>query len=324
MRKDLSTIIYPFVLFCIVIILSSSCNKEDAKTLPTITTSAATKITYTAATSGGNITTDGGSSVIARGVCWSGNHLPTIADSKTENGLGSGSFSCDINELVAGSSYFVRAYATNEVGTSYGNEIEFSTIPKTIKDIDNNVYHTLIIGSQIWLAENLKTTKYRNGDSIPNITDDTKWNNLTSGAYCNYKNDYKNADIYGRLYNWFAVSNSRNIAPEGWHVATLAEWDTLTEYMGGYLIAGGKLKETGSLHWFENNIATNEVGFTALGSGCRSETSFILLRETTYWWTSTEFSVERSWTTGMSYNGNAMGRYYYNKTGGCAVRCVKD
>src|SRR5665648_943598 len=103
----------------------------------------------------------------------------------------------------------------------------------TVTDIDGNVYKTVTIGTQVWMAENLKTTKYRNGDPIPNITDATAWTNLTTGAYCNNNNDANYATTYGRLYNWYAVNDIRNIAPAGWHIPTKAEWTTLTTYLGG-------------------------------------------------------------------------------------------
>jgi uncharacterized protein (TIGR02145 family) len=142
----------------------------------------------------------------------------------------------------------------------------------TMTDQDSNVYKTITIGTQTWMAENLRTTKYRDGSSILNITDNRVWTYLTTGAYCNYNNT-KSADTiatYGRLYDWYAATDSRNIAPTGWHVPTVAEWTTLTTYLGGDSVAGGKIKETGTTHWATPNIAaTNESGFTALPSGTR-------------------------------------------------------
>ena len=119
----------------------------------------------------------------------------------------------------------------------------------TVTDIDGNAYHTVAIGKQVWLVENLKVTRYRNGDQIPNVSDNKQWCNLTTGAYCNYNNDANNVTTYGRLYNWYAVHDIRNIAPKGWHVATDVEWKILTDYLGGETIAGGKLKETGTTLW---------------------------------------------------------------------------
>jgi uncharacterized protein (TIGR02145 family) len=139
-------------------------------------------------------------------------------------------------------------------------------------DQDSNVYKTITIGTQTWMAENLRTTKYRDGSAIPNITDKTAWGNLSTGAYCNYNNT-ESADTiatYGWLYNWYAATDSRNIAPAGWHIPTDAEWTTLTTYLGGDSVAGGKMKEIGTTHWITpNEGATNESGFTALPSGVR-------------------------------------------------------
>ena len=138
----------------------------------------------------------------------------------------------------------------------------------TVTDQDGNVYHTVTIGTQVWMVENLKTTKYRNGDGIQNVTDSIAWWNLTSGAYCIYRNDVNNLATYGRLYNWYAVIDSRKLTPAGWHIPTDAEWTTLTDYLGS--TCGDKLKEKGPNHWGGDNTATNETGFTALPGGNRA------------------------------------------------------
>jgi uncharacterized protein (TIGR02145 family) len=117
----------------------------------------------------------------------------------------------------------------------------------TVTDIDGNVYQTVTLGGQVWMAENLKVTRYRNGDPIPCVNDASAWSGLSTGAYCHYNNDFNNAAIYGRLYNWYAVSDSRNIAPGGWHVPTDTEWQTLVDLLGGSSVAGGKMKTTGTI-----------------------------------------------------------------------------
>ena len=145
----------------------------------------------------------------------------------------------------------------------------------TVTDIDGNVYHTVTIGTQTWMVENLKTTRYRNGEAIPNITDNASWAALITCAYCDYNNIPSNSITYGKLYNWYAVNDSRNIAPMGWHVSTDAEWTTLTTFLGGTSIAGGKLKENGTIHWNSPNVgATNETGFSALPGGYRLNSGF--------------------------------------------------
>lgn len=137
-------------------------------------------------------------------------------------------------------------------------------------DIDGNIYQAVKIGKQLWLAENLKVIHYRNGDPIQHIIDDIQWHNGGFGAYCNYGNDQTNATIYGCLYNWYAVNDKRNICPSGWHIPTEAEWTVLVNYLGGDSIAGGKMKEAGTIHWESPNTgAINISGFSALPGGGR-------------------------------------------------------
>lgn len=196
----------------------------------------------------------------------------------------------------------------------------------TATDIDGNVYTTVTIGTQVWMVENLKTTKYRNGTAIPNVIDSALWGNDTTGAYCNYNNDANNSTTYGRLYNWFAVNNSNNLAPAGWHVPSDAEWDTLTTYLGGADSAGGKLKEAGLTHWQNPNTdATNETGFTALPGGYRGfNGAFIGVGSIGYWWSSTEYGATSAWYRSMYFYFADVSRSYYNKEYGFSVRCVRD
>ena len=196
----------------------------------------------------------------------------------------------------------------------------------TVTDKDGNIYHTVTIGTQVWMVENLKTTKYRNGDPIPNVTDDNAWTSLTTGAYCNYANDANNSTINGRLYNWYAVGDSRNIAPTGWHVPTDAEWTTLTTYLGGENVAGGKLKEAGTTHWASPNLgATNESGFTAVPAGQRhGYGAFYDIGIYGYLWSSSE-DISISAFFRMLYNSSGdVGRSPAQKTFGFSVRCLRD
>ncbi len=167
-----------------------------------------------------------------------------------------------------------------------------STSTKTVTDIDGNVYEIVTIGNQVWMAENLKVTHYRNGEPLPNVTDNIEWRNLDTGAYCNYNNDVAYVATYGRLYNWFAVNDSRNIAPAGWHVPSDAEWQTLDDYLGSDTNdAGCKLKETGTSHWRSpNEGATNESRFSALPGGARKSLfgTFDYIGIYAFFWTSTE------------------------------------
>ncbi len=201
----------------------------------------------------------------------------------------------------------------------------------SVKDIDGNVYKTVKIGNQWWMAENLKVTHYRNGDEIHNRTDDEEWDNAT-GAYCNYNNDSTNVEIYGGLYNWFAVDDSRNIAPEGWHVPTDDEWQVLVDYMGGDTLAGGKMKSTGTIEGGDglwrgsNKDATNESGFSAVPGGYRySHGTFDSIGSTPYFWSSTESGSGTAWHRYMYYGNSDVCRYDIGwKQAGYSVRCVKD
>jgi uncharacterized protein (TIGR02145 family) len=197
----------------------------------------------------------------------------------------------------------------------------------TLTDIDGNEYKTIKIGDQTWMAENLRTTKYNDGTSIPNVTVGSEWVDLTTGAYCNYNNTNSIDTIanYGRLYNWYAV-NTGKLAPKGWHVSTDAEWSTLTDYFGGGSVAGGKLKETGTSHWVSPNTgATNESGFTALPGGIRFvDGTFFGICRYGYWWNSMACNTYEAYYQSMHLESDDLIRLSYFKDLGYSVRCVKD
>lgn len=198
--------------------------------------------------------------------------------------------------------------------------------PHTATDIDGNVYHTVSIGTQVWMVENLKTTRYNDGASIPLVTDSADWSNRDSHGYCWYNNDAGNKNTFGALYNWFTV-NSGKLAPTGWHMPTDAEWTTLTTYLGGEDVAGGKLKETGTTHWRTPNAgAGNETGFTALPAGHRDiNGSYAVMGDDGLWWTQTEYSTTgKAWYRSMNYNFTGVLRVSNNKNNGHSVRCIKD
>ncbi len=299
--------------------------------LPTLTTTAASAITSITATSGGNVTATGGATVTARGICYATTTNPITANSTVVSGSGTGIFTSNITGLTASTPYYVRAYATNSVGTAYGNQVNFTTTSggtggATVIDIDGNVYDTIHIGTQIWLKQNLKVTHYRNGDSVPNVTGATQWGSLTTGAYCNYNNDTNNVAIYGRLYNFFTLIDTRILCPVGWHASTDAEWTILETYLGGTSVAGGKIKEIGLTHWITpNSGATNESGFTALPSGQRSfDGVYNYIGNYGRWWTSTQNSSMSAWFHSVHYNNFNTARSNFDKTYGYSVRCVKD
>ena len=209
----------------------------------------------------------------------------------------------------------------------------FSNIVETtLIDIDGNVYKTIKIGNQWWMAENLRVTRYRNGESIPNITDNSQWANLTTGACCAYNNNNRQIAKYGLLYNWYAVNDSRGLAPAGWHVPTDTDWQTLVDYLGGSSVAGGKLKATGTIEagdglWRNpNSGATNESGFTALPGGYRHylNGNFGNVDQFGYWWSSTEYSSSNAWARLLRYSSADVNRLNYNELDGFSVRCIRD
>ena len=305
-----------------LIISASSCRKDPGP--PSLTTSAVEEITYLSATAGGNISDDGGADITARGVCWSTSHEPTVADSKTEDGSGTGTFTSTLTGLSPVTPYYVRAYAINSLGTAYGDEVSFTAGHLT--DIEGNTYNTVSIGTQMWMQENLKTTKYNDGMNIPLVTDNETWFNTNEPAYGWYNDDENSyGETYGALYNWFTV-NTGKICPAGWHVPTDAEWTSLTDFLGGEAVAGGKLKEAGTEHWsIPNTDASNESGFTALPGGYRSNGGQCYSIEWQgRWWTSSMIDYMYVWTRHMQANIANVNRYEINKNFGFSVRCVKD
>jgi len=301
-----------------------------------VTTAAVTNIGVSTATCGGTIAAYDGATVTARGVCWSTSTMPTIAlSTKISNGTGTGAFSSSLTGLAGGTKYYVRAYATNSGGvTSYGAEQSFVTLTT---DIDGNVYTSVTIGTQTWMVENLKTTKYRNGDAIDNVTGNTAWSARTAGAWCDYSNTATNGTKYGHLYNWYAVSDTRNIAPVGWHVATDADWTKLMSYVAANLgtsLNAAKALAAATTDWTAystagtvgNNLALNNfTGFSALPGGYRSlDGTFDSLSNNGLWWGSTEGSTSTAWYRYVGYNASLVGRSYHGKANGFSVRCVRD
>jgi uncharacterized protein (TIGR02145 family) len=197
----------------------------------------------------------------------------------------------------------------------------------TVTDIDGNVYKTIVIGTQTWMAENLRVTHYQNGDAIPNVTEDSIWGSLETGAYCNYNNteDLDTIATYGRLYNWYAVADSRNLAPKGWHIPTISDWDRLIDYLGGDTIASNKLKEVGDLHWADPFESTNSSGFTALPAGSR-----YLSRSTkdmgfyTEYWAMPSYNATSAPFLYLFYYNSFIYRGINYKVNGYSVRCLKD
>jgi uncharacterized protein (TIGR02145 family) len=334
---------YIFEIFSLLFIVLSaflfqSCEKKE---VPVVTTIEVTDITGSGAACGGTVIKEGTSSVYTRGICWSTDRNPSTDNDITNNGAGLGTYTSNITGLKGSFSYHVRAYATNSTGTGYGEEISFRTPPRdiifnqsitygSISDYDGNVYRTVQIGQQTWMAENLKATHYQDGSVIPNVNDLGTWISLTSGAYCFYENDTINKDVFGVLYNWYAVADQRKICPAGWHVSSDDEWTVLDDYLGGYHSAGMKMKEVSMSHWTSPNLgASNESGFTALPAGARRwyfQSDFSDLGTYGVFWTSTEYSSDniKAWYRYLFANSINISGSFYLKVTGFSVRCVKD
>jgi len=334
----------PAIIF-IIFSLFVSCSDEGSDpepqyTLPTVQTSVPSSITDTTATSGGFISNDGGTIVTAKGVCWDTSFNPTVSDDFTVDGTGTSSFTSNLTGLTENTTYYLRAYATNSEGTAYGNEEQFITDASdtgTVTDIDGNTYPTVIIGTQEWMAESLRVIHYPNGDAIPHITDYTAWGNLgdnnTDDAYSFYNNTTTD---YGALYTYAAAiaddwtrDNNANqgVCPNGWHLPTDSEWTTLTDYLGGVSVAGGKMKETGTTHWNSPNTgATNSSGFTALPSGIRDtgSGSFLFVRYDGYWWSATESGSTYVYYRSLYDNSADVDRASLGKSNGFCVSCIRD
>lgn len=297
-----------------------------------LTTTEATNLTSSTATAGGNITDAGGGTISARGVCWNTSPTPTISNNKTVNGTGVGSFTSTITGLTDGETYYYRAYATNSSGTTYGQEFSFIT---PVTDIEGNLYKTVVIGTSVWMAENLKVTKLNDDTEITNASLDADWIALAGPGYCWYNNDLDfNKPIYGALYNWFAAG-SANICPTGWHVATDAEFNALEVELGlpqtdvdiwGWRGTdhGSKMKNTTG--WNAGENGTNTSGFSGLPGGYRfhNDGQFNGQNSLEYWWTATEHDAERGWYRRIDGNNAAVYKASTDKNAGKAIRCVKD
>lgn len=296
-------------------------------TTPSITTNAPITILSTTASCSGNITSDGGDAVTEFGICWNTTENPTITENKKTASSGTGTFSTTITGLEINTTYYVRAYATNSLGTSYGQQFSFKTLitdPPTVTDIDGNVYTTVTIGNQVWMVENLKVTKYNDGNAIPNINYGYDWGYMNTPAYCWYNNDIVNKNIYGALYNWHAI-NTNKLCPQGWHVPSNSEWTELTTYLGGLTSATTKLKEAGNLNWI-SNTATNESKFTAVPGGYRrySDGTFFNLGSNCSFWSSSSNNTQDAWSRAITLSNTDVQVISNHKSYGISVRCIKN
>jgi uncharacterized protein (TIGR02145 family) len=284
--------------------------------------------------------------VTARGVCWSTTDNPTVADKITTDSLGTGRFRSTINGLTASTIYYIRAYVTTAKGTTYNTSCKFKTPPikgTTVSDMDGNVYNWVTIGGQVWLVENLQTTKYRNGDTIRTTLPVTKIITLNDSSKFQwaYNNDIASTALFGRLYTWYAVNDARKIAPEGWHVATDAEWTTMTKLLSTYFAKNDTIAKqlaapsdwtiSAVMNAPGNNLTlNNSTGFAAKPNGFRYPTTGVFSKTGVLgsnfgcWWSANETNTSSAFARVIASNNGAVFRVQNDKRTGASVRCVRD
>ncbi len=322
---------------------SDNSNSGANSTVLKIQTNSIQDITFTGAKCYGVVTLGQGA-LLETGVCWSTSPKPKISDTHSIGTLDttSGAYISSLSSLSANTTYYVRTYATDNSGTIYSAQTTFSTLNMLsslgsgVTDIDGKVYSSIIINGKEWMQKNLDVSKYKNGDVIPQVTDVTQWDNLTTGAWCYYENDSTNGPVYGKLYNWYAVNDPRGLAPSGWHIPTDTEWSNLVTYLGGDLVAGKKLKDDSTTSTWDTttNTATNQSGFAALPAGTAylnyhtipNPTLANLFTDKTkveYWWSAT-MDADMAYSLNISCYNDQATRSELLKKSAISVRCAKN
>ncbi len=325
--------------------------KTDRKlTVPLVVTSNVGTVSDHHAILGGVVRDNGGSEITSYGICWDTLPDPSIEGKHLSFNEGTGPYTITANNLELRTTYYVRAFAINSTGLAYGNEVIFRTNDTPLTDIDGNVYPTVVIGEQVWMAKNLAVSRYPDGIPIPFVPQDEWWDSLRvdEKGYCFYNNSTSNLAIYGALYSWSAAVNGQDsithelqviqgVCPDGWHLPSDSDWLELETYLGmpvqeantqgwrGEI--GGKLKSTGREFWLiPNEGATNLTRFSALPAGDRFPNGdYFNLRYIALFWTSSNYDEETAWARGLGYHVTTMYRGHEDtKNWGFSVRCVKD
>jgi uncharacterized protein (TIGR02145 family) len=319
-------------------------------TVPVVETSGIHTVTQFTATAGGTVRDDGGSEISSYGVCWDTLHDPSIEGTHVSFSGGTFPFSTTIKNLEQGTLYYVKAYAINSTGLAYGNEVVFRTNDSPVTDIDGNVYPTVVIGEQIWMARNLAVTRYADGTPVPYTPEAEWWDSLEvdEPGFCYYNNSKTNRNTYGALYTWSAAVNGmdsidpelepvQGVCPDGWHLPSDGDWKKLEMFLGmttpeadgeGWRgNVGGKLKSTGREFWLiPNEGATDEMRFSALPAGDRfPKGEYFNLHYSTFFWTSSGYDGDYAWARALGYYVNTIYRGHIDsKEFGFSVRCVRD
>jgi uncharacterized protein (TIGR02145 family) len=327
-----------FLTIIVLCFLFNSCVKETVKTttkkgiIPTVKTIDATEIFSTQASSGGIITSEGSSTIIDKGICWSTSPSPTISSTKASSGAGASSFTSLMMNLSPATTYYYRAYATNSVGTAYGMTLKFGTLQgsfingKGVTDVDGNSYPTVRIGSalnsyQEWMAEDLRTTKFNDGSPIKNELNDSLWQFSGMAAYRYYNNDEANIS---KLYNFYTVSNG-NVCPSGWHVPTTSDWNILFSKLGPNSNTPGKYMKLPGTSFWEQSGGINSSGFSAKGNGLINlNGGFEKIKTDGYWWTGNSHNNLQGVAYTLKSNSESITLILPYKQSGMAIRCIKN
>jgi uncharacterized protein (TIGR02145 family) len=332
-------ILWPVCITVFFLVSITACKREQMP-LAEVETTGILTITPVSALVSGKVVSVMGDELIEKGICWGKFPSPTINDNKDSTFLNPylTPFEIIINHLTPETRYYVRAYASSAAGTAYGEELSFVTPfdlsgeQGSVTDIDGNVYSTIGIGTQVWMAENLKTTSFNDGASIPEVSANDAWCTTWTPACCWYDNDEESGrNTYGALYNWYAVSTGK-LCPAGWHVPDSTEIQKLTICLGGQDVAGGKMKVPGTQFWDPPNTgATNSSGFSGLPAGLRwgDNGGFFRKGRLLYLWTpSMGDSKNRTpwaWSYIISYDYSSLGLVPATSLShGYSVRCIKD
>jgi uncharacterized protein (TIGR02145 family) len=293
---------------------------------------------------------NGGSEISSYGICWDTAPDPSIEGSHKVFSEGTGPFSTSMKNLELRTIYYVKAFAVNSTGLAYGNEKVFRTNDSPVTDIDGNVYPTVVVGDQTWMARNLAVSRFPDGTPVQFLPEDMWWDSLRvdEKGFCYYNNSTSNRNTYGALYSWSAAVNGldsvnpelvpiQGVCPDGWHLPSDGDWKELEIFLGMTTLAadstgwrgdmGGKLKSTGRDYWLiPNKGATNETRFSALPAGDRfPKGDYFNLHYSTFFWTSTNYDREYAWARALGYYVTSMYRGHQDsKEFGFSVRCVRD
>jgi uncharacterized protein (TIGR02145 family) len=339
MNKHFNLRLITFVTLSCLALAMFSCKKDKAsESSATAVTSATAWVGQTWATLNGVVTANNLVAIVSFEYGTNADYGMSIdAFPDTVTGNYSTLVHANLTKLQPGTTYHYRTKAANSDGYVYGTDMTFTTTDikpvnivfnpdftyGSVSDNDGNVYKTIQIGVQTWMAENLRTTTFNDNTSIPLKTIYSTWTVLSTPGYCWYNND---SVAYGAMYNWYAV-NTGKLCPAGWHVPIDSEWTTLTTTLGGDSVSGNKLKETGTIHWMTSNSgATNESGFTALPGGYRNSGTGVFndLKKLGYFWSATEYNTIDAIYRLLSYNSGHVESSSSNKNSAFSVRCVKD